>query len=603
MASAPLRRLRGVWRETGRPRWREVRPVAIVGVAATVIVLGTIGFSQYEDLHNHVHYSLLDSLYRSFQLFGFGATLDPPVPTTLQVARFLGPLIAGYAVIRGLLALSREQAQLLWVRVVYRNHVVVTGLGTVGGRMATDLYDKGYRVLVIERANDNPAIPGCRERGIPVICGDARDPAILRQARVDRAARMAITCGEDGTNIDVATAAGQMLADRGSGVVTALVHLDDFGLLGMMRAQALTATGAFAFRLALFNVADTASQMLVERHHPFGTDRRAEHRVLVLGLETLGRSLVLQILQRWKMEAPADRTLAITVAGPAAEAELGRLRIRHPEVDQVPAARIEAWNVMLDSIELRGWERSPAEVTYVCLADESQALATGLALGSGAGEGSLVVVVVPDESSGVATTLATDGPLLKRVTPFGVLTHACAEEAFLHTTNEQIAKASHEVHLRSQEEQGRGVAEDPSLVDWEQLPERLRESNRLFADSIPSKLAEIGCVVEPAPLAAPADAAVQFSLAEVERLARMEHDRWSEDVQRHLGYRPTAGEKDTAQGLHPLIGVPYDQLPEESREKDSVKVRSIPEVLALAGFRIARTAEHRHTAGLPAGVS
>jgi voltage-gated potassium channel Kch len=76
-----------------------------------------------------------------------------------------------------------------------------------GFRFATALNEEGFKVVAIEPDQHNPAIQGCRERGIGVMKGDATDPSILRAARVDRADRLVVTCGDDGRNIDVATAA------------------------------------------------------------------------------------------------------------------------------------------------------------------------------------------------------------------------------------------------------------------------------------------------------------------------------------------------------------------------------------------------------------
>ncbi len=75
----------------------------------------------------------------------------------------------------------------------------------------------------------------------------------------------------------------------------------------------------------------------------------------------------------------------------------------------------------------------------------------------------------------------------------------------------------------------------------------------------------------------------------------MEHERWSEDMQRHLGYRRGAGPKDTSRGLHPHVGVPFDEIPRENQDKDRSKVRSLPEILARAGFKIVRHAGHDAT--------
>jgi voltage-gated potassium channel Kch len=565
-----------------------------VALALIVVVLGTIGFHQYQEDHDPDHsFDLFDSLYRSIQLFGFGATLEPEIPTTLQIARILGPIVAGYAVIRGLIALSREQIEQLWIRVFRRNHVVVAGLGTAGFGLATALDAQGFNVVAIERDQHNPAIQGCRERGIGVLKGDSTDPSILQRARVDRASRLVVTCGEDAKNIDVAISASKVTDRRDRGVLTALAHLDDYDLLAMLKAQSLTSRSSSAFRLALFNVCATGAEILLEKHPPFAKTAggRTWHVVLV-GSEGVARDLVLNILHRWQStDWQPEAELRLTLVGAGAGDHLARLRAGHPKIDEVPACEIEVWDVdSFAELQRREFHVRPS-IFYVSLPAESQALSAALRLSGRTDIGDApIVVALQDESAGMATALKSGGPMSSNVVPFGLFTQVFSPAAFTHTTNEALAIASHETHVRSQLDAGVTEKDDPSLVTWGELPEPLRDSNRLFADSIPIKLAAIGCVAQPARLADFRRPPEVFSDDEVNRLAPLEHDRWSEDMQRHLGYRRGAESKDPHGRLHPLIGVPFSELPRENQDKDRAKVRSIPEILARAGFKIVRNA-------------
>jgi hypothetical protein len=585
-----LRRLRSLSRDRVRPVWRELRPLAIVALAVTVLVLGTIGFQKYRS-----DYDMFDSLYRALQLFGFGGTLEPPIPFTLQVARILGPIVTGYAAIRGVAALSREQLQLFWFRFFLRNHVVVAGLGTAGYRMAVSYYQKGYRVIAIERDAATPAIQGCRERGIGVLKGDATDRSLLTKARVDRASTLIVTCGSDTRNMDVAAAVSAQTASRGRGVLTALVHLDDFSFLAMMKAQSLTNESGSTFRLALFNVYATGAKLLLEDHPPFRGRRAPQARhIVIVGYEGVARSLALNVLKRWRIvqKDPQDRLL-ITFAGPSAERDRREFASCYAETDEAPEFELAAWEVDFESADLR---QAPLDVEpsmiYVCVESETKALTIALTVSRRHDTAETpIVVALPDDASGMAAILRSGGEALRDVEPFGVLNTAFSPDALYHTTNELLARASHETHVRSQIAKGLTAGEDPSLVSWDELPDLLKESNRLFADDIPSKLATIGCLATPAPLIDPGGPLLEFTSEEIELLARLEHDRWSEDGLRHLGMRKTSGAKDPNRGLHPLIGVPFDDLPEDNKEKDRAKVRSVPEILAVAGYEVVRMTE------------
>lgn len=126
---------------------------------------------------------------------------------------------------------------------------------------------------------------------------------------------------------------------------------------------------------------------------------------------------------------------------------------------------------------------------------------------------------------------------------------------------------------------------NPSLVPWEELPDSLRDSSRRFADGIGPKLDATGYVALPNPLIALDGTSGVFTDAEVETLARMEHDRWSADLRRD-GW--THGpEKDPAARTHNSL-IPWEELSEAEREKDREAVRELPGFLAAAGYELCR---------------
>jgi hypothetical protein len=141
-------RVRRFWRGDLRPRWRELRGPLVLLAAIGVLILGTIGYSQSSE----GDYNWWEAFFKSFQLFAFaGGDVSSNDPLSLNVARVLAPLLVGYAAIRGLVALSREQLRLLGFRLLRRNHVVVAGLGDVGFRLADVLNERGARVIAVDR--------------------------------------------------------------------------------------------------------------------------------------------------------------------------------------------------------------------------------------------------------------------------------------------------------------------------------------------------------------------------------------------------------------------------------------------------------------------
>jgi hypothetical protein len=121
------------------------------------------------------------------------------------------------------------------------------------------------------------------------------------------------------------------------------------------------------------------------------------------------------------------------------------------------------------------------------------------------------------------------------------------------------------------------------MVDWAQLPESLKESNRKQAADISRKLESIGCEIvsmtdwDAEPLA--------FTADEIEPHAREEHERWR-DERKTVGWR-YAGTRNDERKESPNL-VDYEDLPEEMKEIDRAAVRGIPVFLAEIGFAVVR---------------
>jgi hypothetical protein len=145
---------------------------------------------------------------------------------------------------------------------------------------------------------------------------------------------------------------------------------------------------------------------------------------------------------------------------------------------------------------------------------------------------------------------------------------------------ERLARAIHEQYRENQK--GKKSAEDPSMRPWEDLAPDLRESNLQQADQIPEKMQRIGyvCVAASGEHAAP----FQFSSAEVEALAEMEHARW---VEERVKSGWTLGARDPDNKMSPYL-VAYEFLTDEVKEYDRQAVRAIPAVLARAQLGLGR---------------
>jgi hypothetical protein len=126
------------------------------------------------------------------------------------------------------------------------------------------------------------------------------------------------------------------------------------------------------------------------------------------------------------------------------------------------------------------------------------------------------------------------------------------------------------------------VMQDPSMCDWQQLAEELRESNRLQADDIPRKLRTIGCFMAP-PIAG-REPVETFSAKETVKLAKLEHERYNaERLRRHW----RLGERDIPRHVSPFL-VPWRDVPKPWRSLDCAAVKAIPSALRAVELRVYR---------------
>ena len=147
----------------------------------------------------------------------------------------------------------------------------------------------------------------------------------------------------------------------------------------------------------------------------------------------------------------------------------------------------------------------------------------------------------------------------------------------------------------------------PSLVAYKDLREDLKQQNRDFARDIPHKLAIVGYIMRPARAE---DRLIPFSAEEVEVLAEQEHERWMRqklELEEEWRWGPDDDEaKRESKSLVPWRAlakeeklerygafagrVGDEELEQGMKDWDRFLVRGIPQILAVAGYTIARHA-------------
>jgi hypothetical protein len=473
--------------------------------------------------------------------------------------------------------------------------------------LAKAFRERQINVVVIEQNDANENIDLCYQLGAIALVGDATEREMLLRARVPEARYLIAVCPGDGANAEIAAHARDMVGDRRARQpLTCSTHIVEPELWHLLRRWEIATLGAF--RLQFFNVYDVGARALLSAHPPFAridarTGRDASGRLphlLVVGAGRLGQNVTVHAARLFRDVFPAaEEPLHVTLVGPGADADLReQLYLQNPGLEHI--CRLHVHDLETHSAEfqragfLHDGEKGHFTVTavYVCLDDETAGLSAALSLLHRVRRHDVPIVVrmSQDEGLGKLLTATRDGSNgFDSLHAFGFLEHTCQPELVLGGTNEALARAIHEKYLREQGSSGGGdpkgaaaETENPALASWDKLPEEIKESNRAQADHIGQKLRVIGCDISP--LSSYDSAPFAFAPDEVEQMARMEHERWTQE-KRAQGF--TYGPRDPEKKTNPNL-LPWEELPDEAKNFNRDAVRELPVLLEMSGFQIYR---------------
>ena len=546
--------------------------------------------------------SAIEPFYRVLQLFFLDDNVlgdASRLPWELELARLLAPLTTTLTAGTALVSLFREKFQLIRLRFM-RGHVVICGLGHTGLQLANEFGRSGEHVVAIEIDNTIAAVEECRDQGMRVLIGDATEPRLLSKARVERARYLIAVCGEDGTNIETALQAQRLLRSRrkpganhsaSDQGLECFVQVVNSELRSLVKQSGLSIGTVDTASINFFNTSDNAARALLKECPPDYHDDPAANaapHVIIIGFGDMGESLLLQAA-RVGHYAKGEKLKVTVIDKEAARKEKG-CRLRYPQFDQICDASFLSLDIEDRDFITGGFlaaEDSALHLTsiYVCQEDDARALRCSLALLSVIENRRVQIAVCMRHEGGIASLLQTlnkvrDGQQLK---VFQTIEFACAREIVLNARQDIVAKAIHRTYMDQHRVGMRGLKKKDYAVEWNYLPEEIKDSNRQQADHIPVKLRAIGCCAEPT--GDPRGQAFQFTSEEVEILARMEHARWkAERLLSGWVHAPT----DDAQKRHSPYLIAWDELPAEAQEYNRQSVRDIPAFLAQIGLGIRR---------------
>jgi RyR domain len=549
-------------------------PVHLLWLIPTAAGL-TLGFGLWGWLAHHT--PLDDALYRSLALFEINndsyASGIGEADWRFHVARWTGAA----AVITSLLALAallHEQLATALARWT-KQAIVVIG----DGEPAAGAFESARRRHRSSLWIGAPAF-GTAGLGSIALEWPAGERRRTVAAHARRAEHVLVTEKNDADALAMARAA--RLASPGAYVTLLMndTHLAD--------EVAVTLNDA---RTRVFSMGAVTARALHAAHPPFEIAQREGHpriHVLIVGFGTVGRAILRDLVVNCRTSFLAPPR--IVVIDPAAKALEGVLRVEAPELDACAEC------VFIDGQIGRGAVRpepaaigaairagGPLTSAYVSLGDDAAALSTAAMLQSllrSVDVDRPAIFVRLGEAGVLSLPDGEPGDGLRALTPFGDIASVLAASEFASDAPDAAARAYHDAYRASLPPER---TDDPASRAWDRLDETHRQANRRAVQHLPAKLASAGIAFEAGVAGLPRAAAGQrlfTDQAGLERLAELEHDRWSAE-RRMDGWRtgPRTQKQDRAKRLHPDL-IPYGDLPDGTREYDRVMVRQTQAIWA-----------------------
>jgi hypothetical protein len=372
------------------------------------------------------------------------------------------------------------------------------------------------------------------------------------------------------------------------------VSIADRSLRAALMARYLGSPARIGLDLDLFSTAEIGVHALLNTLAPISA-ADGPARVAIIGLDDFGQTLAIELARRWRSRFQLmGKRLELVLVDGNAQRRWAQLTAQYRFLNEVCQTTLVAIDPEFEPAAPydRPLELSlgtPPDMSFVSIDDQDRALAVGLALLRAGGTRVTVRVdthgaELHEAFHDVSHRLFDD--MHSSLSIFGALEAACEPDAIREgIVVETIARTLHDRYVATCLDQGDSPATNGALRAWEELDQTFRESNRDQVRHIGPKLASIGCLLVPH-----FDGGRSFSFRtapdEVERLARAEHVRWTNE-RLALGYEYGVRREGMS---HPDL-VDWSRLPESARDKDRAFVRALPDILADAGFQILRLSE------------
>ncbi len=167
-------------------------------------------------------------------------------------------------------------------------------------------------MVIIDKEPHSTVEDELKGTGVVYVHGNATEEKVLRHAGIARARYLITALGEDSANAEIAIQARRIVTGRSFDPLTCFVHVLDPELCEVLRVNEFNA-GSRSMRLEFYNVFENGARTILNDFPAFpehNVETVPLAKVLVIGLDDVGKRLLLGAAKRWWPHYPGDGSKA-----------------------------------------------------------------------------------------------------------------------------------------------------------------------------------------------------------------------------------------------------------------------------------------------------
>lgn len=551
-----------------------IERTAILVSGATAFVLGVIGYHQYFITNNQAA-TYSDLAYLSVNLFFIQFEAKGNLPILLDIARWLAPATLSYALVKTLLGLMQNHLQKIRLK-YFKHHAVVIGIDEHSVKVAISFREKGIATIAVDIDEQNEFWGELKKSGVHTYVGNPSDKTLLAAINIKHAAYLFASTQSDATNLEIIYDTQRVKqGDKHHVLLESVCQIHNRSLRYTLYNRPLFATNHPSHNTRLVDYKAIAARWLLNEFGPHKLvkdfSQLTSLKIFVQGDDRLLINLV-QRVASWGIYANPD-SLHIVILGTQATSIYQELINQTPAISEL---------IKLEPVSINGYDTSnfkailrkhQPNIIYVCERETDQTLMAIQTLEDDSFDGQ--VVVCENESQSTFAWLKEEFSHNQLIKFAEINSVTCHYDNVFENSLDSLAMAIHNDYVKQQLAKGDSPEKNTSLVEWNLLPEILKDANRNQADHILIKSKYLSDSDTPSSNDIEQALTKENTLA----LAKMEHRRWLAE-KKLAGWRHTSGEKDAVKKLSPSL-IEWDELSENDKQKDIATIEQLPKLVKL----------------------